>query len=288
MSSSEINAKFLSSIAGMGVPQDNTLEQVRLLQSNSQELDRRQAKFVPGASAGDYLFTDQKPPVVNGEKGFRAQIIAMRPAWVEKLPGNAGTVAEHPRRPPDAVWTIDSETGRNVLRRLNGNNVEETVFLTLALAGEEGRVDHDSLYNMRVRSTGLGTLKTQLIKPLNKKSMWIEADEVSQPSPIFGVIVRVASVGMSNANGAWYMPSFEILGKLGQAAGPTVTDFLAALDMHKAIAAQTLPPAPPPALPPRGTIEITSGRLPSAPPPSNDDVPAGMRLFAPIDDDIPF
>jgi hypothetical protein len=288
MPSSEINAQFLSSIAGMGVPQDDTLEQVKLLQSNSPELDRRQAKFVPGASAGDYLFADRKPPVVNGEKGFRAQIIAMRPAWVEKLPGNAGTVTEHPLRPTDAAWTIDGETGRNVLRRVNGNNVEETIFLTIALADEEGRVDHDSVYTMRIRSTGLSAWRNQLVKPLNKKSMWIEADGVSQPSPVFGVIMRVASESMSNANGSWYVPSFEILGKLGEAEGPTVKDFLVALDMHKAYAAQTLPSAPPAALLPRGTIEITSGRQPAAPPPSNDDTPAGPRPFAPIDDDIPW
>jgi hypothetical protein len=103
MSISSDIAALLDSVAGLGVPEDRSFNIIKLLQSNSPEVSRRDPKYVHGAEAGDFYFHGKERPLVQGEVGFIVMPLATRRVWVEWLPGRAGFVRQHAEKPLEAL-----------------------------------------------------------------------------------------------------------------------------------------------------------------------------------------
>jgi hypothetical protein len=200
-------------------------------------MKRGDKKFLPTARVGDFVFEGRKPPLIDGEAGFHTQIIHARPAYVETpADGSLGSLAEYKDSPGDASWREEvDEFGdkKQVLRRAaNKNIIVRTVFLTIALIGEDGHVDYDNLYDLRVTGRGIAALKERFSKPLSRRSMRIRDDDGNlHPPPVFGVTVKITSELVGNARGDWYVPTFEIIGKHGDPGGPIKDEIAAATEI---------------------------------------------------------
>jgi hypothetical protein len=118
-------------------------------------------------------------------------------------------------------------------RASNRNIIVKTVFLTVALVGEDGRIDYDQVYVLRFYGKGLAHLTERFTKPLDRRSMRIRGDDgVLYKPPLFGVIVQITSTLESN-NWGDCVPTLEIVAKYGAAGGPTADEFATALEMYK-------------------------------------------------------
>jgi hypothetical protein len=295
MSISSNVAALLGSVAGLGVPEGAGFNIVKLLQSNSPEVERRDPKYVQGAKAGDFFFHGKERPIVQGEAGFVMQPVVLKRAFVEWLPGRAGFVAQHADKPIGALYDQD-ERGRQALRMPeSGNLVEETFFLIGPVADENGKIDGEDVWALSLRSTAITVLRNKFVAPLNKLRIEVNGGRIRPP--IFGTKWRVSSERTANQDGSWFTYRFDLLGKVGGPGGPTEGELQIGYDLHQTYAPSALPASSPAPLPtgavrPQGKIvSITSGRgslEPTAPPPSDNDNLAGARPFAPIDDDIPY
>jgi hypothetical protein len=215
---------------------------------------------------------EPKEPLIDGEAGFHAQIIHARPAYVETpADGSLGSLAEYKDLPGDASWREEVDEFGNkkqVLRRTaNKNIIVRTVFLSIALVGEDGRVDYDQLHVVRVTGRGIAVLKERFSKPLSRRSMRIRDDEGNlHPPPVFGAIVKITSELVGNARGDWYVPTFEIIGKHGDPGGPTKDEITAAKEMfHEREAHAALSYAPTPAAGIQSTPDPVAGAVTPTP-----------------------
>jgi hypothetical protein len=276
-------AAILEAAEGLGVPQDDSFNLVKLLQANNPELSRDEPKYVRGAEAGDFLFRGRERPIVKGDVGFIMQPYAVQEAWLEWLPERAGLVTKHARIPPEA-------RGEPMP---NGNLIEHTRYLICALADDVGRVDARDVWAMAFRSTALTALSREFIRPLKLQRIIVEG--VSRRGPIFGFKWRVTSKRTRNQEGSWFTYVFEIVGKYPD--GVSEEEFQIGYEMSQALAdtspaQQVLRPE----APVRAKIEITSGRASLEPPAQSSLTKVesnansrDMRPFAPVDDDdIPF
>jgi hypothetical protein len=324
MSSEKISAGLLSSVAGLGVPQDASSDSCRIIQGESQELKRGEKRYLPDARVGDFRFEGREPPTIDGETGFRAQILHARPAFVETpAAGSLGTLNQYKHQPGDASWIDEVDKFGNkkkVFRRASNRNIiVRTVFLTMTLVGEDAHVDYDQVYVLRVNGKGLTLLEEQFTKPLGRRSMRITGDNgVLHKPPLFGVIVRITSTLTSNNWGDWYIPSVTIIGKCGDVGGPTEDEFATALETYKEREAHAAlsyaltpgalePPAPPDAFaliqpaeqPPKPVVtptpklgspeaasRFTSGSQPTGSP-KEDGAYYQAQPFAPLPDQAP-
>jgi hypothetical protein len=235
-------ATLLDSVAGLGVPEDAGFNIIKLLQSNSPEVSRRDPKYVQGAEAGDFCFHGKEQPIVQGEVGFGMLPLAIKRLWVEWLPGRAGFVAQHAEKPLEAHYDQD-ENGRLILRMTaSGNVIEETFYLICAIAAANRLIDGDDVWALSLRSTGITVLRNKFVAPLNK--LRIDVNGVRKQPPIFGSKWRVLSERTGNQEGSWFTYRFTLLGKVGDPEGPTEEEFQIGCDLHQSFAPSALP-APP-------------------------------------------
>jgi hypothetical protein len=100
-----LKSELLRSVAGVGAPSDGSLDSARVIQGMSRELKRGEKGYLPEAHIGDLCFEGRKPPTIDGEKGVRAVILHVRPAFVETAAnGELGTLAVYKDQPEDAIW----------------------------------------------------------------------------------------------------------------------------------------------------------------------------------------
>jgi hypothetical protein len=236
---------ILEAAEGLGVPQDDSFNLVKLLQANNPELSRDDPKYVRGAEAGDFLFRGKERPVLKGDVGFIMQPYAVKEAWLEWLPERAGLVTKHTRIPPEARGE----------RMPSGNLIEYTRYLIFALVDDALHVDTNDIWAMTFRSTGLTALSREFIQPL--KLQRIVVDRVSRKAPIFGSKWRVRSKRTRNQEGSWFTYVFEVVVKYPE--GLSEEEFQIGYEMSQALAdaepsRQALPSQG------RPKIEITSGR----------------------------
>ena len=266
-------ATLLDLVAGFGVPEDAGFNIIKLLQSNSPEVSRRDPKYVQGAEAGDFCFHGKEQPIVQGEVGFVMLPLAIKRLWVEWLPGRAGFVAQHVEKPLEAHHDQD-ENGRQILRMLaSGNVIEETFYLICAIAAANGLIDGDDVWALSLRSTGITVLRNKFVAPLDK--LRIDVNRVRKQPPIFGSKWQVSSERTGNQEGSWYTYRFTLLGKVGDPEGPTEEEFQIGCDLHQSFAPSALPTPlagsalPPQTARPQGKIAIRAdaGRI-SRPRPS--------------------
>jgi hypothetical protein len=293
-----LKSELLSSVAGLGVLSDGSLDQCRIVQGMSGELKRGDKRYQPEARIGAFFLEGLKPPIIDGETGFKCVWVHTRPAVVESAAdGSLGTLAVYRDAPGDALWREEiDENGRSrrVWRRqANRNILTRTMFGSFALVN--GKVDFDQLFVMRFTGKAVRTFYDDLVKPLGRRSMWVP-DETGKrkPLPIFGVTTHVTTELASNANGdSWYVPKVEILAKVGDHGGPTEADIDVAKEIYEERQAHSEANyTPPPQLedPPAPTVD---GQLPSPIPAGPKPTPTlgtpGARITAePDEGPMPF
>jgi hypothetical protein len=134
---------------GRGVSQDahdNVIPMGRILQKMSNEVDKKQPAYVPGAEPGDIYFKSLSPPIIKGEEGFIFQPVHYKWGYVEWIPrtkgggGGAGFVAfyDPDQKPKDTTMKPDPmNKERMVETRKNGNILVETRYHSGFIIPEE-------------------------------------------------------------------------------------------------------------------------------------------------------
>jgi hypothetical protein len=234
-----LKSQFLSSVAGLGVLSDGSLDSCRIVQGMSAERKRGDKRYRPDARIGSFFFEGRDPPLIDGEEGFHAVWIHLRPAIVETpADGSFGTLAVYKNAPDDALWRDElTETGKThrVFRRMANNNLlTRTLFGCFALIDNDGCVDFDALYQLRFTGRAAGAFHRNVVKALGRRSNWIpdENDKLHAP-PIFGVTTHVVSELAGNDLGDWYVPSVAIVAKFGDPGGPTEQDLEIAAEIYE-------------------------------------------------------
>lgn len=125
---------------GRGAQMDQSdllIPMIRILQSNSPEVNKNQSQYIKGSEIGDILVKGGNPPIIKGETGFMFQACYRRKAHVEWLPrnkgggGGAGFVASHAEEPADTETAVIKEDGNEKTvrrRKSNGNLIVETRY----------------------------------------------------------------------------------------------------------------------------------------------------------------
>jgi hypothetical protein len=283
---------FLAAQSGQGVPEVEGANFVKLMQSNSPEVDQHSAnkKRVKDIQIGDFLFRGATPEIVRGDEGFLFQPLTIQQAWAE-WNADGVNVAKYAARPAEAIGD----------KMPNGNSIEFTKYIVGALGG-----DINNIWVIPLKSTGLGVFNREIARALRMAPDFVAKNGRKIRLPLYAHLFKVTSQPDSNAKGSWRAYHFDIVAHYPD--GMTKEQVAAVHEALRALPNLGPPDAEPEILPPQGPrprleggaaekiprakIEITSGRQPSA----NDNNPAedsaGMRPFAPlnapIDDDIPF
>jgi hypothetical protein len=283
---------FLAAQSGQGVPEVEGANFVKLMQSNSPEVDQHPAnkKRVNGIQIGDFLFRGASPEIVRGDEGFLFQPLMIQEAWAE-WNADGVNVDRHPARPTEAIGD----------RMPNGNSIEFTKYIIGALDG-----DANNIWVIPLKSTGLSVFNREIARALRMEPDFVAKDGRKIRLPLYAHLFKVTSRPDGNAKGSWRAYHFDIVGRYPD--GMTEEQIAAAHSALRAVPNLGPPDAAPEILPPkgprphldggvakemlRGKVEIASTGLP----PANDDnaveVGVGMRPFAPLDlegdDDITF
>jgi hypothetical protein len=278
---------FLAGQAGQGIPEVEGANFVKLMQSNSPELDPSDKRHVSGIRVGDFLFRAASPEIVRGDEGFLFQVLAVQQAWAE-WNDDGVNVAKYAARPVEAIGD----------RMPNGNSIEFTKYLI-------GAVDANvhNIWVIPLKSTGLGVFNREIARPMRMAPDYVTKDGRNVQLPVYSHLLRVTSRPDGNAKGKWRAYHFEIVASYPN--GITREQVAAAHEALRALPnlgppeAEVLPPPSGPRAPtrlpagdakplPRSTI--TSGRIT----PANENVAevgVEIREFAPIDlpvdDEIP-
>jgi hypothetical protein len=278
---------FLAAQSGQDVPEVEGANFVKLMQSNSPELDSTDKRHVPGIRIGDFLFRGASPEVVRSDEGFLIQMLAVQQAWAE-WNDDGVNVFKYATRPAEAIGD----------KMPNGNSIEFTKYLIGAIAA-----DVHNIWVIPLKSTGLGVFNREIARPMRMVPDYVTKDGHKVQLPIYAHLLRVTSRPDGNAKGKWRAYHFEIISSYPN--GITRDQVAAAYEALRALPnlgppeADVLPPPSgpkPPTLPPAGdgnplpTSTITPVRIT----PANENVATvvEMREFAPINlpdgDDIPF
>ncbi len=189
--------------------EDNVLPLVRLLQTNSPEVNRRNAGYVEGANPGDWYFRDAPKEIVRGEEGFEMQPLFLDHVYVQwkaDRGGFSGKTYPFNDIPPEARerTDIDNETGaaRTVLGMPNGDYLEDTIYIYGIVDGR--------LWVVPCRSTGL-----TIARRFNQALSFLQFD--GEELAIFGSTWRFTTRMATNKKGEWFIPHFA---KASQFARP--------------------------------------------------------------------
>jgi hypothetical protein len=231
-----LKTEFLSSIAGLGVPQDGSLDSAGIIQSSSGELKRGDKRFDPDARAGDFRLEGRKP--VPGEKGFDCLVLHIKPAVVASpADGSLGTLAVYREAPEHSTWREETDENgktKKVFRHLSTRQIlTQTLFVTLAMI-ENGRVDFDQLHEMRITKGDAKRFSNTLSKALTKRSMLIKGEDGKlYVPPVFYVVTNFKTELTNKDQNSWYVSVATIGAKHGEPGGPTESDLQIARDIHE-------------------------------------------------------
>jgi hypothetical protein len=276
---------FLATQSGQGIPEVEGANFVKLMQSNSPEVDQHpnNKKRVKDIRIGDFLFRGATPEIVRGDEGFFFQVLTIQQAWAE-WNADGVNVAKYAARPLEAIGD----------KMPNGNSIEFTKYVIGALDG-----NLDNLWVIPLKSTGLGVHNREIARPLRMAPDFVTKNGRRIRLPLYAHVFKVTSRPDGNAKGSWRAYHFDIVGRYPD--GVTKEQVAAAHDALRGLPNLGPPDAAPEILSPQGprprleggaTMEI--GRIEIASPANDDkatEVGVGMRPFAPldlpIDDDIP-
>jgi hypothetical protein len=177
---------------------------IYVLQAGSTQLDKRGGSYVPGAEPGHfYLRGAARDPIRDGVAGFMVVPCVMERAWFEWYPSRGGYAGRHAQRPDDAeARLIDTDSGkrRALVRRSNGNTIQETRELIVLVDGEFPFIL--PCYGTRnAFARELQTYLNQLRHPVSGALL-----------PAFAHRYLLTTVLTGNAMGKWFTVKFQNLG----------------------------------------------------------------------------
>jgi hypothetical protein len=280
-------------IAGDGTPDlpPGLPPLTRLLQPNSPELAPGGDDYLEGAYAGDFVTTHQGERIlIKGSIGFAFVPVAFELNFVEYAPSRGGFIAAHgAEKPADAVWTdaSDAPDGKAGYYNARGNRVEQTIYAhLLLLAHDGGHAPRGATFAFRSTSLAVG-------RDFANRASRLKVENENIGGIVIGKWQMRSRLERQN-DYRWYLPQVAMIGKLGEIAGPSLSEVRLAAQL-RANFKQNLPWAPEPPEPPPITVDktptsptprpiITSGRAESRAwslegPPPIDSVPDSPGEF---------
>jgi hypothetical protein len=165
---------FLAAQSGQGVPEVEGANFVKLMQSNSPELDPSDKRYVPDIRVGDFLFRGANPEIVRGEEGFLVQVLAVQQAWAE-WNDEGVNVGKYAARPVEATGD----------KMPDGNSIEFTKYLIVAIAA-----DLHNIWVIPLKSTGLGVFNREIARPMRMVPDYVTKDGRKVQLPVYAHLLR--------------------------------------------------------------------------------------------------
>ena len=244
---------LLESVAMPDLPGGKTAP-IKLTQSNSLSLMPGSDNYLPGAVPGGYVVPGREGPLfMPVPPGFHTQPIGFRRQFVllEMKDGDLEPIGDPlPEPPKDARWRDDLLTGKRVYRTDAGLVVREEVlaFLWVEETGQLG------CYTLNKTALKIG-------REFGRSSSHLKVEGL--PDSVMGCILgRYLMTSRLEKDGdrRWFLPVWQLVGKLGQPNGPTLEAVLKVAELRKIFMAG-LPPVLEAS---QGVLEIEG---PPAPPP---------------------
>lgn len=185
--------------------EDFLLPFIRIVQTNSPELNKRHEKYVEGAEAGMFLNVSTRA-LYNGEEGFPAHLCYKTRSYAEFIPRDSGGgfVAQHPvdSELVEALRASQGKFGKLVVAE-TGNELVETYYAYVVLPGADGDPEGAELGVFPFASTAITPFKQFLmvLNPLLRKGV-----------PIFAPRIRITTRFKKNKEGEFFVPNLAFDG----------------------------------------------------------------------------
>jgi hypothetical protein len=259
---------LISEVAGADLPPAPP-KLTALIQAGSADL----LDLIEGSAAGDFAVpVPDGYRLVKGATGLTVVPVYFNIAWVEWGADRSGLIAVHPTKPHDAVWfsADDSATGKAGFHNADGNKLEQTVYASLLVTGDE---PFPMTFAFRSSAFNIGrdfAGSAERVSSLDRK--------------LVGAVCgkwRLTSRVEKKLDYRWHIPVTTKIGVFGQPTGPTVDEMRQAAEMRLAFKTQAqaeqaerLVSSRSPAIEgPRGSITVESGRKPAVDPALDDRIP---------------
>lgn len=212
--SANLPAEFLNQVAldaGKGAEEatsdDMSVPFIKIAQKLSEELDKRNSKFIEGMEEGDF-FNTASLVVYGGEQGFWFVPVKFMRKYLQWTPRDKGGGFGGEHGPEIMDKTTAGEKGENYLS--NGDEIVITGTWFGLIIDDDGNVIDQAVVSLS---------KTQLKK---SKTLMTRLKSVAIPGPsgrkfnppLFYNRVRVTSVPESNDQGNWMGWKFELSGSV--------------------------------------------------------------------------
>jgi len=193
--------------------QDLVVPFIRILQSNSPQLARGNAKYIPSARAGDFYNTVTQD-VFSGEEGIYVLPIVFQRSYTEWTPRNegGGLVADHGS--DASILRECSRDDKNRYWTQRGTIVQEAGhYFSFQVDVATGQ------YTMAVIPFTSTQWKKARTWNTLMSGMMVKTPQGMKPLPMFANVYHLTTVGESNDSGDWlgykirrYKPVHEVAG----------------------------------------------------------------------------
>lgn len=218
--------KRMAEVGGAGkskAQEDNLVPIVVILQDNSPQCKKKDAKYIEGCEGGQIWLKSDPDPFVPGEDGMLVQPCYFDKDFVEWIPrdNGGGFVGRHRTIPADAKKVADQQNPNKVKWvRKNGNEIIETRYHICRIFREDGR---KVAYVIPFSSSGHTVSRDWMFKMNNT---FLPSGE---EAPSFAKLYRLRTKTKTNKQGTWFLFDVEDEGWI-----QSEEDFEAGLALHNA------------------------------------------------------
>jgi hypothetical protein len=233
----------LAETAGDDLP-PGLADLIKLMQGQNREVSPGDAKHIEGAFLGDFVIPrGDEQIVVRGPVGYSYVALGAECHWPEYLPARAGFVCPHDTKPPDTRWLKPNESpdGREGnYRQTNSNRIEETWYSHQLILPDDGSKPFVATYGFHGTACPIG------------KDMLRRASRKAQGQAVGNSVLvkwRMTSRPETGGGNRWFLPVPVIVGRHGEASGPTDDQVRLAIKLRSAfkqgLPIEADPPTPP-------------------------------------------
>jgi hypothetical protein len=197
---------------------------ITLVQSNSPELIPGDKRYVPGAAVGSFIVPQGDGREAVAKVDFVA--VGFSDYFDEYLPNRGPYVTTHLRKPPGAVWLNAKRDNveKTGLWLPNGNRVVEVLLVYLVMTGGVGA-------SFAFYGTGFPVGRDFSDRAASLKAT---VGTASVHSCTVGKW-RLTATFEKDGDLRWCKPAVSLLGKLGEAKGPTIAEWRQAQTLRRAV-----------------------------------------------------
>jgi hypothetical protein len=240
-------------------------------------------KFIPGLGVGDFAVPHGEGghKIFKGSAGFVAMIVGFDREYVEYLPNRGPRVRSHGvDQPVEAKWLDRVRDGveKTGLWMPNGNRVVGFVHAYMIVDG------FAAVYDFYSSAYPIGVDLADRAQRLRAKTEIDGKPEIVKGCALGKYLFK--SFLDRDGDMRWYKPSIPIIGKLGEARGPTIDEWRYIQGLRRAHkqGLEWMPDGPPdpPAIEASSVVEINAFPTEIRPPPHEGE------MDWEIDDEIKF